>query len=86
MKSGLKAVLALAAGMLAARGQAQTPTDPQIVGIVVAANQIDIDHAKLALSHTQKKQVREFAQQMNRAYSGAEVGLRPRCEVACYPG
>jgi len=40
------------------------PTDPQIVGIVVAANQIDIDYAKLALSKSKNKQVRDFAQQM----------------------
>jgi putative membrane protein len=49
-------------------GQAQTagatPTDPQIVGIVVTANQIDIDHAKLALSKSKNKEVRDFAQQM----------------------
>lgn len=49
-------------------GQAQTagttPTDPQIVGIVATANQIDIDHAKLALSKSKNKEVREFAQQM----------------------
>jgi putative membrane protein len=65
MKSGLKAVLALAAGMLTISAQAQTPpTDPQIVGIVVAANQIDIDHGKLALSRTRNSQVHDFAQQM----------------------
>lgn len=40
------------------------PTDPQIVGIVIAANQIDIDHAKIALERSKNKQVREFAQQM----------------------
>src|SRR5213080_2534028 len=44
--------------------QAQAPTDPQIVGIVVAANQIDIDHAKIALAKSKNKEVREFAQQM----------------------
>jgi len=40
------------------------PTDPQIVGIVVTANQIDIDHAKLASSKSRNKEVRDFAQQM----------------------
>lgn len=45
--------------------KAQTDlTDPQIVEIVVAANQIDIDHAKLALHKSKNKQVRDFAQQM----------------------
>ena len=41
-----------------------TLTDPQIVGIVVAANQIDIDNAKLALNKSKNKQIRAFAQQM----------------------
>jgi len=40
------------------------PTDSQIVGIVTAADQIDINYAKLALSRTNDKQVRDFAQQM----------------------
>jgi putative membrane protein len=40
------------------------PTDPQTVGIVVTANQIDIDHAKLALSKSKNPEVRDFAQQM----------------------
>lgn len=43
---------------------AQAPSDPQIVGIVVAANQIDIDYAKIALAKSKNKEVREFAQQM----------------------
>ena len=54
-------VLGLAATGLA---QAQAPSDPQIVGIVVTANQIDIDAAKLALKKTKNQQVRDFAQQM----------------------
>src|SRR4051812_39432794 len=40
------------------------PSDPQIVGIVTAADQIDIDGAKLALKHTKNDQVKQFAQQM----------------------
>jgi putative membrane protein len=40
------------------------PTDPQIVGIVVAANQIDIDAGNIALSKSKNKEVRDFAQQM----------------------
>jgi putative membrane protein len=40
------------------------PTDPQIAGIVVAANQIDIDAGKLAKSRTKSKEVSEFAQLM----------------------
>ncbi len=45
--------------------RAQTPpSDPQLVGIVVAANQIDIDAGKLALTKTHNKEVRDFAQEM----------------------
>ena len=40
------------------------PTDPQIAGIVVAANQIDVDAGKLAKSRSQNKEVKDFAQQM----------------------
>lgn len=40
------------------------PSDPQIVGIVSAADQIDIDTAKLALKKTKNDQVKQFAQQM----------------------
>jgi len=40
------------------------PSDPQIAGIVVAANQIDIDAGKLAKSRTKNKEVSKFAQQM----------------------
>ncbi|MEO6801897.1 MAG: DUF4142 domain-containing protein [Granulicella sp.] len=58
------AILALAAGVLTFSAQAQAPSDPQIVGIVVAANQIDINYANLALKKTKDAQVREFAQQM----------------------
>jgi putative membrane protein len=43
---------------------AQAPTDPQIAGIVQTANQIDINHAKLALQKTSNPQVKEFANQM----------------------
>jgi putative membrane protein len=65
MKFRMKLLLALAAGFFAVAAQAQAPpTDPQIVGIVVTANQIDIDYGKLALSRTHNQQVRDFAQQM----------------------
>jgi putative membrane protein len=40
------------------------PSDPQIAGIVVAANQIDIDAGKLAKSRSKNKEVKDFAQQM----------------------
>jgi len=55
---------------------AQTaPTDPQIVGIVVAANQIDIDYGKLALSKTRNAEVRDFAQQMVTDHSAVQKSV-----------
>jgi putative membrane protein len=62
---------------LSARAQSagSGPTDPQIVGIVVAANQIDIDHAKLALSKSKNKEVRDFAQQMVTDHSALQKSV-----------
>jgi putative membrane protein len=51
------------------------PTDPQIVGIVVAANQIDIDYAKLALKKATSKEVRAFAQQMVTDHSAVQKSV-----------
>lgn len=51
------------------------PTDPQIVGIVTAADQIDIDYAKLALSKTRNKQIRDFAQQMITDHSSVQKSV-----------
>jgi putative membrane protein len=47
-----------------AHAQQKGPSDPQIAGIVVTANQIDIDAGKLAKSKSQNKEVKDFAQQM----------------------
>jgi putative membrane protein len=44
--------------------QAKGPTDPQIAGIVVTANQIDVDAGKIAKSRSKNKEVQDFAQQM----------------------
>lgn len=49
---------------LAVWAQTASPTDPQIAAIVVTANQVDIDAAKLAESKTGKKDVKAFAQLM----------------------
>jgi putative membrane protein len=60
------AVLALSfpAAFLATPALAQAPSDPQIAGIVVTANQIDVDAGKLAKSKSKNKEVQKFAQQM----------------------
>jgi putative membrane protein len=46
-----------------------TPTDPQIAAIVVAANQVDIDAAKVAKSRSQNNEVKEFADTMIRDHT-----------------
>ncbi|HEU5342310.1 DUF4142 domain-containing protein [Edaphobacter sp.] len=66
LAAGTVAVLSLfgtAAWAQQSEGGAK-PSDPQIVGIVSAANQIDIDTAKLALKKTKNDQVKQYAQQM----------------------
>jgi putative membrane protein len=56
--------LALACVFATAHAEQQGPSDPQIAGIVVTANQIDVDAGKLAKSRSQTKEVTDFAQQM----------------------
>src|SRR5690242_2426450 len=53
-----------------AQTAAPGPTDPQIAAIVVAANQVDIDAAKLAKSRTKNKDVKSFAETMIRDHEG----------------
>lgn len=64
MRLTLRSAVAALAISLCTAAFAQTPSDPQIVGIVVAANQIDMDYAKIALAKSKNKEVRDFAQQM----------------------
>src|SRR5215207_9310126 len=40
------------------------PTDPQIAGIVVAANQVDIDAGKFAVGKASSADIKKLAQQM----------------------
>ena len=77
MKFHVKQAVAVAAAVVCtlafspiaqAQGSA-APTDPQIAEIVVVANQIDIDYAKLALRKSKDKDVRSFAEQMERDHS-----------------
>ncbi len=72
------ATIAFAVALHPARANAQgggAPTDPQIVGIVEAADQIDIDYAKLALSKAKNKQVKDFAQQMITDHSAVQKAV-----------
>lgn len=76
MNAFTKTLMMLAAASVTLPALAQAPpTDPQIVGIVVAANQIDIDYGHLALSTSHNKQVREFAQQMVTDHSAVQKSV-----------
>jgi putative membrane protein len=62
-----KIAVALAASLFLVTAYAQNqggPSDPQIAGIVVTANTIDINAGKLAKSRTKNKEVSKFAQLM----------------------
>lgn len=61
--------------MAQAQATNAAPTDPQIVGIVGTANQIDIDYGNLALSKTKNKGVRGFAQQMVRDHATVQKSV-----------
>jgi putative membrane protein len=60
----LAAFVAASSFAVLAAAQGAGPSDPQIAGIVVAANQVDIDAGKLAKSRSKNRQVQEFAQRM----------------------
>jgi len=63
---------------------ADAPTDPQIVGIVLAADQIDIDYGKIALAKSKNKGVRDFAQRMVTDHSAVQnsvIGLASKLNV-----
>ena len=65
---------ALHPSIMKAQGTA-APTDPQIVGIVETADDIEINYAKLALSKARDKQVRDFAQQMITDHSAVQKSV-----------
>jgi putative membrane protein len=54
---------------------AEGPTDPQIVGIVLAADEIDIDYGRMALGKSQDKAVRDFAQRMVTDHSAVQKNV-----------
>lgn len=63
---------------------ADGPSDAQIVGIVLAADQIDIDYGTIALSKSQNQQVREFAERMVTDHSAVQksvIGLAAKLNV-----
>jgi putative membrane protein len=71
MKTTLLTALVLSAALTvhaadkkAAQAAASGPSDPQIAGIVVAANSVDIDAGKVAKSKSKDAEVKKFAEQM----------------------
>jgi|SRR5580765_521204 putative membrane protein len=63
---------------------AEGPSDPQIVGIVLAADQIDIDYGKIALAKSKNQKVREFAERMVTDHSAVQksvIGLAEKLGV-----
>jgi putative membrane protein len=73
--SGALACIAAAAMFASGKAGDTAPTDPQIVGIVVTANQIDIDAGQLALKKAKSEEVRDFAQQMVTDHSALQKSV-----------
>ena len=59
--------------LLPAAAPAQPVTDPQIAAIVVTANQVDIDTAKLAMEVSTDPEVRKFALRMVTDHTAANT-------------
>jgi putative membrane protein len=68
----MKITIITASLLLAASGAAfaQAPSDAQIAGIVVTANNVDINAGKLAQKMSKNKEVKAFAKQMVTDHSG----------------
>ena len=77
MRIRVSTALCLAIAMVGGGAQlfAQTPTDPQIAGIVQTANRIDIEQARLALRKSSNAQVKEFANQMISDHTSLEKSV-----------
>ena len=54
---------------------ADGPSDTQIVGIVISANNLDVEYAKIALAKSKNKAVREFAQRMVTDHSKVQLSV-----------
>ena len=81
---GAIALIVGLSGLAPAAKAAEGPSDPQIVGIVLAADQIDINYGKLALAKSHDKAVREFAQRMVTDHSAVQksvIGLAEKLGV-----
>jgi putative membrane protein len=63
--------VALLAGVVVSATAQSKINDAQIAAVAVAANQVDIDAGKLALSKSKNEEVKKFAQTMVTDHSGA---------------
>ena len=66
--AGALAAMVIATGAASAQGGVK-PTDPQIAHIAYTAGQLDIDAAKQALAKSKNKEIRAFAQDMERDHA-----------------
>lgn len=74
--AGFAVIACTAAFSQIAQAQSTGPTDPQIVGIVETANNMDINYAKIALVKSHNTEVRQFAEQMKRDHSTLQKSVR----------
>ena len=58
---GSLALMVAVFGLAPATKADEGPTDSQIVGIVLAADEIDIEYGRMALAKSHDKAVRDFA-------------------------
>jgi putative membrane protein len=72
---GALALTVAAFGLAPTAKAAVGPSDPQIVAIVLAADQIDIDYGTIALAKSKDKTVREFAQRMVADHSAVQKSV-----------
>lgn len=78
----------LVAATVAVPAVAQTPTDPQIAAIVVAANDVDVATGRLAAKRASDPQVKAFGRQMitdHSAVNAAATTLVTRLHVQPEP-
>lgn len=77
LRTCLVAIAVISSLMCVSRGHAQSgPSDPQIVGIVLVADDIDVAYAKIALQKSKDKAVRGFAQQMVTDHTAVQKSVR----------
>lgn len=57
------------------KASAQNPSDTQIAGIVVTADNLDINYGKIALAKSKDKAVREFAQRMVTDHQAVQLAV-----------